>query len=115
MEEILEYCEKQKVYHKSILDKYSNKRIKNSIYLSSYAKYHTFCDIISKIKEAINFTDSSSQLKKGNIIDFEEWKTRFVEETDTNNVYRLRGDCVIGEDLITEYEQDVLLYKSLIV
>ncbi len=63
----------------------------------------------------INYTSCSTQLKSLDVLNFEEWKQKFVVKTETNNVYEFRGDFVLGEDLEFAYNKDIELYNSLIV
>ena len=53
MKTLLKYCNEQKVYHKKLINKYSHLGEKNTMYASSYAKYHIFCDIIERIEALI--------------------------------------------------------------
>ena len=72
-------------------------------------------DIVADIREeAINYTRCSTQLKSVDVINFEEWKKRFVVKI-FDDEFELRGDFINGKDLMMAYNKDIELRNSLIV
>lgn len=75
-------------------------------------------DLIQKYadeqEEAINLITCSTQLKSEDMIDFEEWKKRFVVHVK-GNLFELRGSMLSSETLRFAYSKDIELYNSLIV
>jgi len=66
-------------------------------------------ELEKEVENKINFIDSSLQLKEKNEINFEDWKTEYVEEEDSFDNYFHRDFGWLSEnELSQKYREDAL-------